>query len=271
MKLRKLVILSLVLLSATMLYGYIKVFHSDKEDAQLPQPDNHIICQMGFEDNDAIPSFLTKQVGTSYGLQIVGSPVYRGKKAARFELRCNDPENNSGTRTEISFPKPDDKDNLERWYAFALYFPRDDCDADNTDDVISQWHQGGKTSPSISLRTKNGQLYLRIKPDEKSKDKIELGDVEKEVWHYYVFHIKHSSALDGLIEIWRDGKSVGQYNGANMYDLNKGVFHAPGWKIGIYKSNWNGGATTNTKVRVVYFDEIKLGNEQASLADMMVK
>ena len=267
MKPKKPIILLLVLFSAITLYGYIKVFHG--KAGRLTQPNAHILYQLGFEEPDPFPSFLSKQVATNYGLQIVESPVYQGKKAVRFELRDTDPESNNGTRAEISFPKPDDKSSLERWYAFALLFPNDDYDADHTDDVICQWHQGGKVSPAISLRTKDDKLFLRIKPDVKSKDKIALGTVEKDCWHYYVFHIKHSSAADGLIEIWCDGKSITKYLGANMYDLSDAAFHAPGWKLGIYKSNWNGVAITNTSKRVLYFDEIKMGDERATYADMM--
>ncbi|WP_133053859.1 polysaccharide lyase [Niastella yeongjuensis] len=274
-----------MLVSAIMLYGYIKVFHGKADNADNtgntgnatrashtddPQP-THILYQLGFEDNDPFPSFLSKQVASQYGIEIVESPVYRGRKAARFELRCGDAENNNGTRAEISFPQPDDQSNLERWYAFALLFPKEDYEPDNTDDVITQWHQGGKVSPAISLRTKDDKLYLRIKPDVKSKDKITLGDVERGDWHFYIFHIKHSSGPDGLIEVWRDGKLMGTYNGSNMYDLDNKDFHAPAWKLGIYKSNWNKGKVTNTTKRVLYVDEIKCGDERATFADMMPK
>lgn len=268
MKPKKPIILLLVLCSPIMFYSYIKVFHG--KAGSLTQPNAHILYQLGFEERDPFPSFLSRQTATPYGLQIVEGPVYQGQKAVRFELRNGDPPIQNGTRTEISFPKPDDKDNLERWYSFALLFPGVDYDADNSDDVITQWHQGGKVSPAVSLRTRNNNLFLRIKPDVESKDKIELGPIDKDSWHYYVIHIKHSSGADGLIEIWRDGKSLTKYNGANMYDLREGDFHAPAWKLGIYKSNWNKGGVTNTTKRVIYFDEIKLGDEHASLADMNV-
>ena len=269
MKPKKPVILVLIVLSATLLYSYIKVFHGKTE--KPPQPDAHILYQVGFENNDPFPSFLTKQTATPYGLQIVENPVYQGKKAARFELRDADPESNNGTRAEISFPKPDDKSNLERWYAFALYFPTDGYQADSIDEVICQWHQGGKATPALCIRTKNDRITLRIKSTLQSKEKVELGAIEKDVWHYYVIHVKHSAGDDGLVEIWRDGASIAQSTGANMYDLSGGVFHAPAWKLGIYKSSWNKSKTTNTSKRVLYFDEIKLGDEQAKFADMMVK
>ncbi len=268
MKPKKTLILLLVVFSVIMLYGYIKVFQGK---AGKLTPNAHILYQLGFEENDPFPSFLSKQVATSYGLQIVTNPVYQGKKAARFELRDTDPENNSGTRSEISFPKPDEKNSFERGYAFALLFPNDNYAADKSDDVICQWHQGGKVSPAISLRTKDDKLFLRIKPDVQSKDKIMLGAVEKDGWHYYIFHIRHSAGEDGLIEIWRDGQLLTKYNGTNMYDLSDGTFHAPNWKLGIYKATWNGDKITSTNKRVLYFDEIKLGDERATLTDMAAK
>src|SRR5687767_6272414 len=118
----------LVLLSQTLLYS-----HNEEQ--------SHILYKVDFEEKNPFPAFVTRQTATSWGLQIVESPVYEGKKAARFELRDSDPENNNGTRSEISFPGPGNSNNPERWYAFALYFPRNDFDADNSDEVISQWHQ----------------------------------------------------------------------------------------------------------------------------------
>ncbi|WP_207511010.1 polysaccharide lyase [Longitalea luteola] len=230
-----------------------------------------ILFQLDFEDNDPLPSFLIQQTATEHGLKIVERPVYNGKKAVRFELRDKDPETNNGTRSEILFPGPDKKDKLERWYAFAVYFPKEDFVADSSDEVISQWHQGGKATPSLCIRTKNNQLRLRINPRIKGKKVIEMGAIEKDVWQYYVIHVKHSPTADGLVEIWRNGMPVVHYKGANMYDLNSGDFHTPNWKLGIYKSSWNGESTTRSKKRVIYFDDIKVGNEDASYTDMMPK
>jgi len=265
---KKPLILAVVLSSAILLYSYMKAFQ-DKAD-RLSTPNTHILYRVGFEEKDPFPSFLSKQIATPYGLQVIDRPVYQGKKAARFELRDGDPENNNGTRTEISFPNPESKINLERWYAFALFFPHDGYEPDSSDEVISQWHQGGKTSPSLCIRTKNDRIILRIRSGLKNKERIELGVIEKDVWHYYVMHIKHSAGVNGLIEVWRDGVSIAKFNGANMYDLSDGIFHTPNWKLGIYKASWNGSAITTTKKRVLFIDEIKLGNELSTYADMII-
>jgi hypothetical protein len=262
----KQIILSLVFLSQTTI---CKKLAETSASWSLRKPGTHILYQLDFEGNNPFPSFITTQVSTAYALQLVDSPVYHGKKAARFELRDTDPENNNGKRAEISFPAPGKATNPERWYAFAVLFPREDFDYDNSDEVICQWHQGGKATPSLCIRTKGNQIRLRVKAVTDSKEWIDIGEIEKNVWQYYVIHIKHSSGPDGLIEIWRDNKLLVHNAGANMYDISNGAFHIPNWKLGIYKSAWNSSSGTSVHKRVLYFDDIKMGDEHASFSDMI--
>lgn len=252
-------LLLLLLIPATLLFALKK--------------DNHsILYREDFEAGSLLAISANKQVSTSYGIQMVDSPVYTGKKAARFELRESDPENNNGTRAELSFPgpRPDagKADDFERWYSFALYFPAKDFEFDKSDEVISQWHQGGKATPSLCIRTKADRVKLRVKAGLDDKEWIDLGPVDKDVWQHYVLHVKHSSGEDGLVELWRNNVQLVIHRGANMYDLRSKYFHSPNWKLGIYKSAWNGYSTTQTHKRVIYFDDIKVGSGKASYADM---
>jgi hypothetical protein len=205
-------------------------------------------------------TYVSKQTTTSYGITASTTQFYNGTKSARFELRDGDPLNNNGTRAEISFP---DATNLNRWYAYALYAPSAQYKIDSDDDVISQWHQGGGATPALCLRVKNDHIYLRVLGTW-----IDLGLFEKDKWRAYVMHVKHSAGSDGLIEIWRDGVKIMNRSGANMYSIS-GDFHAPNWKLGIYKSDWNGSGTTATNIRVLHFDDIKMGNEYATYNDMV--
>lgn len=251
-----------------MVYSHKEKFPGkDNLLAQTKQPA-HILYQVGFEEDNPFPSFLKTQTATPHALQTVKTPVYEGKKAARFELRDSDPENNNGARAEIAFPRPDNTINPERWYAFAVFFPRDNFDTDSSDEVICQWHQGGKATPSLCFRTKANRIRLRVTPRANIKKLIDLGAIERNVWQYYMVHVKHSSGVDGLVEIWRDGKQLVNHTGANMYELSSGIFHTPNWKLGIYKSDWNGSSVTKTSKRVLYFDAIKIGDEHASMSDM---
>jgi hypothetical protein len=201
------------------------------------------------------------QTATSYGITTASNPVYQGIKSARFELRESDPENHSGTRSEISF---NSTTNLNRWYSYALYAPAASYKFDSNDDVITQWHQGGGKTPALCLRVKSDKLYLRVL----GETWVDLGAFDKDQWHAYVMHVKHSSGSDGLVEIWKDGAKILNRAGANMYKVGGDITN-PGIKMGIYKSGWNGTSKTSSSIRVLHFDDIKIGNENATYADMV--
>jgi len=220
-----------------------------------------------WEENADASSFLTGgltlsvQYATSYGITASTTQAYNGTKSARFELRDTDPESHSGTRSEIAFPTPTTNN---FWYSYALYMPSAQYKDEAADEVITQWHGGGGITPAISMRVTNGHLVMRT-PDNAKTD---LGAIEKDKWHTYVYHIIHSSGSDGLIEIWKDGTKLVSRKGPSMYAIT-GDFHLPNWKMGIYKSDWNGTGTTSTNLRVLYFDDIKYGKATATYDEML--
>src|ERR1044072_9419502 len=221
----------------------------------------NLVWSDNLEGSTFFTSVPSVQTATSYGITTATNPVYQGTKSARFELRDTDPENHSGTRSEISFNV---QTNLNRWYSYALYVPSAYYKFDAEDEIITQWHQGGGLTPALCLRVKSDKLYIRIMGDTW----VELGNWDKDAWHAYVMHIKHSSGSDGLIEIWKDGVKILNRSGANMYKVGGDITN-PTVKMGIYKSDWNGSGTTATNIRVLYMDDIKIGNEYATYADMI--
>ncbi|WP_205511038.1 polysaccharide lyase [Longitalea arenae] len=201
-------------------------------------------------------SYAKLQAAASYSITASTAQRYSGTRSVRFELRDTDPEVQSGTRAEITFPV---STNNNRWYSYAMYVPSADYKPDATDEVITQWHQGGGTTPALCLRTKDDKLWLRVM----SETWIDLGQLDKDKWHTYVLHVKHTAGSDGLIEIWRDGVKILNRTGPNSYPIND-TYHLPFWKFGIYKSYWNGTRTSSTNKRVLYFDDIKMGTENAT-------
>ena len=230
--------------------------------AGLSQRAGNILYYESADRTAMFDTTVKKQTATPYAITQARDKYYSGIGSARFELRDTDPEIQSGTRSEITFPTTT---NLNRWYSFAIYFPKDGYAKDDADEVINQWHQGGGKTPALCLRTRNDILYLRVLGIWKT-----LGTITKDVWQSYALHVKHSSGSTGLVEIWRDGKPVFTYKGQNMYKVT-GDIKNPNWKLGIYKSTWNGTQTTRTKKRVLYFDDIKMGSERATLQDMIPK
>ena len=201
-------------------------------------------------------TYITLQSATSYGVTASTEQVFNGTKSVRFELHDTDPESHSGTRAEIATPNATTND---LWYSYALYIPAAQYKPEADDEIITQWHGGGSATPALCVRTKSDHMYLRIM----GSTWVDLGAIDHDKWHAYVYHMKHSAGSDGLIQIWRDGVKIMDRSGQNMYALT-GSFHLPQWKVGVYKSDWNGSATTSTNLRVLFMDDIKYGNGTAT-------
>jgi hypothetical protein len=229
-----------------------------------------LIFEETFESTRPFAGAHKLQVGPrSHALQYVSKPVYRGTKAARFELRSSDPMVSRGTRAEAYILKNSATDKI-RWYSFAAYFPAEGYAYDSQNEAINQWHQSG--TPATSLRIKEDRFYLQTGNDPRHRKKIDLGPVTKDSWHEFVFRFVHSAGEDGLIEVWHNGCKLLTHRGGNMYELYqfpqlKLGAQYPNWKIGIYKAGWNKG-TTDTDRRVVFYDNIRVGNENATFAVM---
>lgn len=241
--------------------------------------ERKILFEETFENNQPFAHARGMEVGDwAFALQFVQKPVYRGTKAARFEIRKDQPLVKDGKRAEITIVGP--ATNKNRWYSFTVYFPADDFAKDSEREIISQWYQrsdrhlGEKSaSPATALRIKKDRFFLDTGYNDdlisagvksESKKKIDLGPVTKNTWHEFVFHFIHSYQEDGLIEIWHNGVKVLAHTGGNMYN-NASM---PKWKIGVYKAAFKTG-TSDVYKRVVYFDNIKVGNQMATLADMV--
>lgn len=226
---------------------------------------NNYIYHEACDGASIFGTYVSKQNPMVHSITQTSCYAYNGSKCAKFELRNTDTMNNSGTRSEITFPT---MTNLNRWYSFAILFPCMDWAYDSDDEVINQWHQGGGLTPALCIRTMKDSLYLRIVEEPGGDDTwLNLGNIQKDVWHTYVIHIVHSSTSSGLIEIWRHGIKIMNRAGKNMYPVTGNVTN-PNWKLGIYKSGWNDDNTTMTNRRVILFDDIKYGNENCSQREM---
>ncbi|MDO9552898.1 polysaccharide lyase [Rhodonellum sp.] len=223
----------------------------------------NLIYDENFEGSNPL-SFTWKQLAESYSFGTVTNPAFQGSKAGKFELRYGDKVvTNSGVRAEVLFPA---QNNRERWYSFAVNFPADGFQKDNDTEIISQWHQETLGSPSASLNVKNDRLILIVgnvqNVGSSKKDNIDLGPVPKNSWNEFVFHYVHSNGSDGLIEVWQNGKKILTRKGGNIYP---GAL--PKWKIGVYKWTWASKKTDVSK-RVLYYDNVRMGNENATFNDM---
>lgn len=196
-----------------------------------------------------------------YALQFVKAPYYRGLKSARFEIREDQPLVATGKRSEVTIVKGSlGHITKNTWYSFAVYFPSVGYEYDDEREVINQWFQDG--SPATSLRTHRDRILLESGNTEDNREQYDIGAITKNRWHTFVMHFIHSYGSDGLIELWYDGVKKFTLRGGNMYDDI-----LPKWKIGLYKSAFKYG-TSDVNRRIIYFDNIKVGNENATYETM---
>lgn len=237
-----------------------------ENNTYFPFLESNLIFEETFEKEEIFPK-IHRQFAENHSFEVVDNPFFRGGKSGKFELRFTDRRaTKTGKRSELLFPVTTYK---ERWYSFAVYFPFEGYQDDMDNEVISQWHSCCGT-PSVALRARNGKLLFRVGTDRSvgvSKwDHYDFGPVPKDEWNEFVFHIIHSDDKNGLIEIWKNGEKVVDRKGPNL-ELGAKL---PAWKIGIYKSSWAKNKTL-TDLRIIYFDNVRIGSEKATLEEMISK
>jgi len=225
------------------------LYTNDKRDT-----DESVLIAIDFENQDQLTQ-IHQQFGSDHSFSIIEDPEDQDNRVGRFELRQDDPIQSNGKRSEILFPE---QDNNERWYAFSVYLPEDGYPEDSNREIISQWHQSGGGPPLIALKVRNDRFFLRVGDAPENRKDFDLVASKRDKWHDFVFHIKHAHDSSGTISLWHNDLKVLTHHGGNMYDLQ-----LPRWKVGVYKSTWSK-RKTNADIRVVYFDNIKMGNNQAN-------
>lgn len=209
------------------------------------------------------PSGWNKQVCCTDSAQLSTATVRSGGYASRFELRDTDPIVSSSKRAELTTSVPD-SDNAERWYGFSIYLPADTWGADPSAEVLAQWHQvSNNGSPPLSIDTRNGNWEVATFGQPVTLTGGSQAYATNR-WTDWVVHVKWFATTQGLIEIWRDGVLVFSQTGkATKPADNAGVYT----KFGVYKWGWAGvGPTPTTKRRVVFHDELRMGDKTATYA-----
>ncbi|MGD8191595.1 polysaccharide lyase [Brevibacillus ginsengisoli] len=211
-------------------------------------------------------------------VQVVDAPgMPQGHKAVQFVV----PHTEGQFRSEIA--QPHEEGFHERWYAARVYIPQDWVfDTDSGNDIFLQWHailgneRVDRDFPNLSISVDGDKYVIKrsfgsvadIQRDSRALDQ----PVQKGVWSSWVVHARWSSASDGQVEVWKDGKSVWKVNGPNAYTTRP---RTPYFKTGIYHPQWKlkyGELKTGlVKERKILITDVKIGNEQANYNDMMPK
>lgn len=233
------------------------------EELSVTSLNPNLVFEETFEGPEPFSTASTLDTGGwEYALQFVPNesypgPVFQGSKAARFEIRIDQPKVESGTRSEATIVRGVDGDITNNaWYSFAVNLPSVGYEYDVERDCLNQWKTEG--TPATTFRTQRDRFLLESGNTTSSRKQIDLGPIFKDNWIEFVFHFIHSYGSDGLIEVWRNGVKVLTHTGGNMY---KGEL--PRWKVGTYKASWD--LVTR---RVAFYDNIRVGNANAAFADM---
>ena len=179
------------------------------------------------------------------------------------------------------------------WYGVSIYVDPDFVLDSIAGEILCQWH--GRPNRDISPKEvyRNPCLALKIlgddyrifvaadsklisglEPDAPTYDRreeivISSGGVTPSMgkWTNWVFKIKFQYDSTGTIDIYQDGVLIySEANKANCYnDPDKGAY----FKMGLYKSQWDFDKPESaTRTRLYYHDNFRLGNSNATLADV---
>jgi len=200
-----------------------------------------------------------------------------GSRALRFELRREDPDVSSGSRSELSLGNTSQSGTS--WYAWSLYVPSN-SNYDGTAEILGQIH-GDDTfrRPPFDMTREllSGEQKWRarwrwdISSDPKgSGDSSSFANVLQDQWNDFIVKITWSNSGNGQLVIWlnsdsestptltRNNISIGYPDQTQNY-----------WKYGIYKWPWSGNNSTSSYRAVAWFDEVRLGNSSETFATMM--
>lgn len=219
------------------------------------------------------------EICCDHSAQIVSSPKRPGK-AVKLTLYKNDPDVTTSRRAELRLkPVPV---NSEQWYGFSVFVPEEYV-KDTSYEIITQW--SGKPDFELGENWRTPMLTLSIKDDrfrvsnrwdsrpvnvkfkEAGSQGWDLGTVTKGQWINWVFHVKWSSTSNGLLEVWKNGQLVVSKTGPNTYNDKSGPF----LKMGIYKPDWKYNDKSQTTQRVIYLDEVRVGDASANYEDVVPK
>ena len=206
--------------------------------------------------------------------------LYNGRPTICFTLNKTDKTVYDGKRSEVLFAAEKSVP-VERWYGFNIFLPKSFV-VDDLPEILAQWHATPDfdlgedyRSPPIALTVQNGSWLLDTRwatnavntnSNVTGREVKDLGKTETEKWTQWVFHIVFSYKNDGLIELWKDGKLVYTRKGPNYYNDKIG----PYLKFGIYKWEWlKTDIKTVTNQRIVYFGDVKLGDNHATINDFI--
>ncbi|MCF2504666.1 polysaccharide lyase [Dyadobacter sp. CY107] len=234
--------------------------------------DSFVIAHHSFDEK--IAKWYESSLCCSWAAQASDSVKRAGAKSVRFELRRHDSQYEY--RSQLGRAP---NNNREGWFGFSLYFPAAYV-KDSLEESIVEWQalpdfSAGEQwrSAPLFLGVLKDRFVLEIRVDSNKVTqqyndnftRIDLGPVEKDRWLDWVFHIKWAYDKSGIVEVWKQNKMVFSRIGQpNRY--NDETY--PYFKVGINKWDWKRNVNGTVNSRVMFVDEVTVGNERARYKDV---
>lgn len=235
---------------------------------------NFVVCVLlcfPITTNAEFTGFKRSLNNTPWGHAVVNHPVRKGAVSERFELRAGDCSSQPGwsdcdkdrERTELSELAPYTPVGVNVWYAWSFLLDSSWVDITPVTTTIGQFHQRDQSTPVVLFVQRNNQLLMRL---ESAKDLYPTNNIFTILsapmlmagWHDVVVNAKWSTANDGLIKVWVDGRMVLSLTGVNTkYDTP--VY----FKYGIYRSFVS--RTSHRPPHVIWYDEVRKGYTRESV------
>jgi hypothetical protein len=123
----------------------------------------------------------------------------------------------------------------EAWWAHSIFFPDDFTTPTWESYVVFDFHNSGSGPWQANFMvnfqrqadtTQPGLLSMVGYGGANNTDgryDVALGQVQKNVWYDFVYHVRWSSASDGFLDAWVNGKQVLSHRGATLY-AGQGVY-----------------------------------------------
>ena len=136
---------------------------------------------------------------------------------------------------------------------------------DWVDDVAGEsafeWHpDNAKGVSAASLWLSGGKYVFQIDPsgNNSGSEYIDIGPVLSNQWVSWVIHVKWAIDNTGILQVWQNDKLV--IDRTNIKTCSPdGVY----FKLGLNKFGW-GNQPSNVTKRVIWYDEIRIGDERAT-------
>jgi hypothetical protein len=221
----------------------------------------HLLVESLFEDDlEPFKGWENNQHCCHYSLT-QSARASEGLLSLRLEVRDTDPQISSSIRSELV--QPSEEEGTERWYGFKMYLQ--DWANDNAEEHVFQWHPDDPGGSAIGSLFTSGGRYEFVTTHyagTNGNGYSDLGPIISDQWVSWVLHIKWASDQTGIIQVWKNGTLV-----LDVKNTQTSPDMGSYFKLGINKFGW-GLQPSTTSQRVLYFDEVRIGNEKARYEDV---